>query len=333
MENYAPTPALPFGLSAIQSAFRLPGALDVVSFHPGATGAWRLACAEAPDLGVKLLRADSADHQLEQLRVTAELERRALEAGLPIVPPIDPVEPAVGRAAEIGDWLVWAHQWIEHQGPDPDPVTLNVWIGETAAALHRLWPTLRSQEDTLAQAYGVHPQDDWQGWIDEAYRANLAWTTDVTEVLPAIVEATRLAQAALRHPDVERCISHRDLNPSNVLSGPDGPLLCDFGYSGIELPWLELVDAAHSFGQTDPVTIEAYRRAGGAAGPETTEALARESGSTMNFLAFSMWLSLGHRPVDEEKREQATRQVPDLARNLSTQVELLEAKRRLLFGR
>ncbi len=79
--------------------------------------------------------------------------------------------------------------------------------------------------------------------------------------------------------------------------------------------------------------IEAYRRAGGAAGPETTDALARGTGSSMNFLAFNMWLSLGHRPVSEEKREEATARIPDLARNLSTQVESWESTRRLLFGR
>ena len=326
------TPDLPVPLAALRSAFGLRGALDVVSFHPGATGAWRLDYTGGPDIGVKLIRADSPDHQREQLRVTADLEGRALRAGLPIVPPIDPLEPGIGRAAQIGEWLVWAHRWIEQAG-EIDPPGLHTWVGETAASLHHLWPALRSQEDNLAHVYGIHEQDDWQGWIDDAYRANFAWTTDVTVVMPSLREASRLVRAALRHPDLARCISHRDLNPPNVLHGADGPLLVDFGYSGMDVPWLELVDAAHSFGQTDPITIESYRRAGGAAGPETTDALARESGSTMNFLAFNMWLSLGHRPVSEEKRAEATAQVPELAATLSTQVESWETTRRLLFGR
>lgn len=94
-----------------------------------------------------------------------------------------------------------------------------------------------------------------------------------------------------------------------------------------------MVDAAHSFGQADPVTIESYRRTGGAAGPETIEALARDAGATMNFLAFNMWLSLGHRPVNDDKREEATARIPRLATNLSTQVESWESTRRMLFGR
>ncbi len=326
----APDPPVP--LSTIQATFGLSGSLEVVAHHPGASGAWHLACANGPDIGIKALPAESPDFQIEQLRVAADLESRARRAGLPIVPPIEPMLPEVGRAARIGDWLVWAHRWVEIVD-EPDPGLLHQWVGETAARLHELWPTLRSQEDELAHTWGIHGQDDWQGWIDDAYRADLDWTTDVADALPSIHEASRLVRAALRHPDLPRCISHRDLNPPNVLSAVDGPLLLDFGYSGMEVPWLELVDAAHSFGQADPVTIEAYRRAGGAAGPETTDVLARGAGSTMNFLAFNMWLSLGHRPVSEEIREEATALVPDLAQNLAVQVESWESTRRLLFGR
>lgn len=330
--EFGATPDFPVSLSSVQSAFDLPGALDIIGFHPGASGAWRLSVAGGREISIKALPAESPEHRLEQLRVAADLEGRALAAGLPIVPPIHPLEPSVGLAARIGDHLVGAHRWVD-QGTPPDPLVTQQWVGETAAPLHALWPTRRSQEDNLAHAYGLHSRDDWQSWIDDAYRANLAWTTDVSAALPSIREASRLVRAALRHPDLARCISHRDLNPPNVLFTDDGPLLCDFGYSGMEVPWLEVVDAAHSFGQSDPITIESYRRAGGLAGPETTEALARDAGSTMNFLAFNMWLSLGHRPIPDERRAEATARIPGLAMTLSTQVESWETTRRILFGR
>lgn len=325
-------PDLPITLSALRSAFGLAGSLDFVSFHAGTSGAWRIAGQANVDIAVKALPAESPDYQLEQLRVTADLERRALAAGLPIVPPVEPAEPGIGLAARTGEWLVWAHRWIESAAP-VEPIAMHHWVGETTARLHALWPTLRSQEDVLAQHYGIHDQQDWQGWIDDAYRANLTWTTDVSVAMPALREASRLVRAALRHPDLARCISHRDLKPCNVISGDDGPLLGDFDSSGMEAPWLELVDAAQAFGQPDPVTIEAYRRAGGAPGPETIEALARGTGVTMNFLAFSMWLSLGHRRVREDQRAAATDRIPELAVRLSTQVESLETTRRRLFGR
>ena len=92
-------------------------------------------------------------------------------------------------------------------------------------------------------------------------------------------------------------------------------------------------DFALSFDQEDPATLHSYLAANGPPGPESTEALARKPGRTMSFLAFSMWLSLGHRPVTDRQREEATARIPDLTRDVSTQVESLEANRRMLFGR
>lgn len=329
--DYRATPDPPVSLGAIGVAFGLAGPFDVVAYHHGATGAWRIATGQERDIALKALLAASPDYQLEQLRTSAALEIRARDAGLPVVPAIEPVQSAVGLAARVGDWLVWTHEWVEPVEA-PEPVAVHEWVGATAARLHALWPALRNQDDDLAHAYGLHDGTDWQRWIDDAYRADLSWTTDVSDALPAIAEAGRLVRAALRDIRLDRCISHRDLNPGNVLFGADGPLLADFGYAGIEAPWLEIVDAAHSFGQPGPVTLDAYREAGGTMGPETTEALARQCGATMNFLAFSIWLSLGHRDVSEERQEEATARIPELARTVSARIESLEATRRLLFG-
>lgn len=326
--DYRATPDPPVALAAIGAAFGLPGPFDVVEYLHGEPGAWRIATGQEREIALKALPAASPD---DQLRVTAALEGRALDARLPIVPPFEPVEAAVGFAAQVGAWLVWAHEWIEPAEP-PEPVDVHEWVGTAAAQLHALWPALRNRDDDLAHAYGLHDRNDWQGWIDDAYRAKLAWTTDAAEALPAIAEASRLVRAALRDTRLDRCISHRALNPGNVLFGAGGPLLFDFGCAGIEAPWLEIVDAALAFGQAGPVTLDAYREAGGTIGPKTTEALARASGATMNVLALSMWLSLGHRDVGEERQEEATARIPELARNVAAQVESLDATRRLLFG-
>jgi serine/threonine protein kinase len=148
-----------------------------------------------------------------------------------------------------------------------------------------------------------------------------------------IAEVTRLVQAALADPHQPRCISHRDLNPPNVLADPTGPLSCDFGSSGIDVTWFEAIDVALSFDQEEPITLHSCLAANGPPRPESTEALARQPGRTMSFLAFSMWISLGHRPVTDRQREEATARIPRLMRDLSTRVEPLDSKRLMLFGR
>jgi hypothetical protein len=329
-------PDLPVSLAAVSAAFALPADLDVVAFHRGAIGAWRLRSAgSGEEWSLKVLPETSPGYRLAPVRTGGALERRALAAGIAIAPPVKPVGPAVGLAARVDDHLAWMHRWID--GPPVDaespPTGLGEWLGTIVAALHALCPADRSEEEDIAQAYGLHPRGEWQSWFDEAEDADLPWTALGPSAMPPIAEASALVRAALALVDLGRAISHRDINPVNVLLGPDGPTLIDFSYSGIEVPWLEIVDASHAFGQRGPETLEAYRRAGGAPGPEITEALARDSGATLNYLAYTMWVSLGHRPITEEQQLEATERVPELVANLTRQVESLEVKRLLLFGR
>jgi hypothetical protein len=323
-------PGLPVAPGAIRDAFTLPDGILVDSFHAGSSGAWRLRAPTGESWSVKALPVDAPGYQIETLRTAGELERHALGAGVAIVPPLLPRDPAVALATRIDTHLVWLHCWVDPR-PEPDRAATHAWIGETAARLHALWPTGSDRDAGLP--YGLHPVDDWRGWFAEAATVRLPWAGLGAAALPAIAEASSLARAALAIPGLPRCISHRDLNSPNVLHGPDGPLLCDFGFSGIEVPWFEIVDAALSFGQTGSETIDAYLRAGGQRGPETSEALAHTFGGALNFLAFSMWVSLGHRRVRPDQRDDATDRIPGLVETLTEHLESLETNRARLFGR
>ena len=109
----------------------------------------------------------------------------------------------------------------------------------------------------LARAYGSYPKSSWQRWIEDADRAGLSWASNVAASLPVIEEATKLSQSALdlNLPVVR---SHRDLNPPNVLHTPRGFRLCDFGYAGPAIAWLEVVDAALACTTEPAATVEHY---------------------------------------------------------------------------
>lgn len=315
----------------VQAAFQLPAALTVASFHGGIAGAWRVRLQTGGGgYSVKVHIADAPDYQLEKIRTAGALEQRCLAAGIDVVPPLAPVSPDIGLAARIGDHLVWVHRWVDHASESDAEADESVhrWLGTTAAKLHAEWPGPNDREAELDQSYGIHPLAEWRRWFEEADRQGQPWTNAARDILPVIVEAMALAL-----PDLPRCITHRDLNPPNILHGPDGPRLCDFGSTGVDVAWFEIVNAAVSFGQPGPVTLESYLAAGGAPGPLSTEALARRCGETVSFLAFSMWLSLGHRPVTQATRDLATARVPALVDKLTTQVETLDPTRRMLFGR
>ncbi len=73
-------------------------------------------------------------------------------------------------------------------------------------------------------------------------------------------------------------LCHRDINTRNVVIGPDGPVLLDFGNTGPQVPWWELVHHAFLLScrdlgpqEPDPATIRtavrSYVERGGVVGP------------------------------------------------------------------
>jgi Phosphotransferase enzyme family len=230
----------------------------------------------------------------------------------------------------VDNQLVVLHRWAEALPYDTSAVPSS-WLGSTVAKLHQLWPGPTPDDDELRRAYGVHPPMRWREWIAEAERAGLPWGPIAADALPAVAEATKLSVAGLRLK-LPRCVTHRDLNPPNVLKTADGPLLCDFGYAGPDVAWLEAVDAALACTSAPAEMIESYYSAGGLPGPRVTEALARTTGATLMWLAFSMWLSLGHRSAAEERRAVATSAIPDIVRGLVFDLDSLDATAARVFG-
>jgi len=325
---------LPVDLARVQAAFALPSALEVITHYRGSTGAWRIRSHNGDEFSLKTLPVNAPSFQLAGLRTAGLLERRAAAAGVDIVEPLEPAATALGLCARVDEYLVWMHRWtcLDPRAASDTPKQLHRWLGRTLATLHTLVPASSGLESELVHAYGLHPHADWRVWLEQAYRAGLPWSPAAADALLAIDEATRLARAALANESLPRCITHRDVNPPNVLRTTSRTLLCDFGYAGIDVPWYEAVSSALAFGPPAPAVLDAYLEAGGQPGPRTTVALARTTGFAMNWLAFNMWLALGHRRVASRRRTEATELVPKLLHKLVNDVEHLDDTRRDLFS-
>jgi len=227
--------------------------------------------------------------------------------------------------------LVEVHRWVDTLpgNAQVDQPALHRWLGRTLVLLHGLVP-LGPEHEELAQAYAVPPIADWTEWVREAHRLGLAWGPIGTELLDVVPAATALVQSALDDVTLRRCLTHRDVNPPNVLHTENGPVLCDFGSAGPDIAWLEAVSTAASFEAPD--VLPAYLDAGGQIGPTSTVALARAVGSAANWLAFTMRLSLGHHNTTKEQRREATARVPSTCREVIDRVTHQDAARHELLG-
>jgi len=228
---------------------------------------------------------------------------------------VAPLSPALGLCADVDGQLVVVHCWVDTLpgNAQVDLTALHRRLGRTLVLLHGLVP-LGQEYDELAQAYALPPVADWAGWVNEALRLELPWGPIGAELLDIVPAATALIQSALDDATLPRCLTHRDVNPPNVLHTKDGPVLCDFGSAGPDIAWLEAVSTAASFDAPD--VLPAYVAAGGRIGPTSTVALARAVGSAANWLAFTMQLFLGHHDPIEKQRRDATNRVPGICREV-----------------
>jgi len=324
------TPVVPVDLAAVRAAFGLPRPLEVISYHPGASGTWHLRSGrvDAFALKVTVKRDDWARTQIVR---QGQLELAAAGAGIAMPQLVVPRTLALGVCAEVNGHLVEIHHWVDTlpSGTQVDPEALHRWLGGTLALLHSLVPLGHDDEAELAHAYAVHPMADWTQWVHDAHRLGLAWAPVGTELLDVIAAATVLIESALADSTLPRCLTHRDVNPPNILHTAAGPVLCDFSYAGPDVAWLEAVSTAASFAAPD--VLAAYVGAGGQIGPTGLVALARAVGSAANWLAFNMWLSLGHRDVTDEQRRQATARIPDICREVIDRVTHQQAARQTLL--
>jgi hypothetical protein len=293
-------------LAQLSRRFGLP-TLQVISYHHGASGSWRLSDGLA-SYALKLTDADAPAWALDGLRAAGDLEWDAYRAGLAMPEPLRPEAPELGLAALVGGQYAALHRWVEDARPWADDC-VGPWLGATLATLHRVAPATTGAD--LTNRYGLHPLSEWRQWARDAETAELPWAADAQASLALVAELRPLLTEAVQRWQHTACLVHSDISPANVLIAPRGPLLCDFDATP-DIPWMEAVHVAVSFGKPDPSVLASYLEAGGAPGPMNVVGLAGCVGAALNWTAYNMWVSLGHRAVPAWRVDEATRRVARL---------------------
>ncbi|MFD8231816.1 phosphotransferase enzyme family protein [Streptomyces sp. NPDC059696] len=173
-----------------------------------------------------------------------------------------------------GTW-VKLYDWVDGVAADPADPDVLTWFGRTMALLHQ------------AGQGAVAPPDDWYercpddaAWEDALKKvrdAGLPWSGELDRFVAT--SAPRLAHWVTPSAPGDLVTSHLDLQPQNVLIGPDGPVLLDWDNAGSVAVEREFAGALHVWSGGNEVDIpaarllaRAYREAGGRAvvtGPES----------------------------------------------------------------
>jgi aminoglycoside phosphotransferase (APT) family kinase protein len=153
----------------------------------------------------------------------------------------------------------------------------------------------------------------WQDYSHRAEQQQLSYSELLNNSLARLQGYEKLANSAAELLQDNRVISHRDLDPKNVLWDKSGiPLIIDWEAAGTVHPMQELLEVALDWcgfeaGEASQeafrTVISAYRNQGGKVTGNWTDVLNLGYQGKLDWLAYSLRRSLGLEVTDEAERQ------------------------------
>ncbi|GCE12341.1 phosphotransferase [Tengunoibacter tsumagoiensis] len=224
--------------------------------------------------------------------------------------------------------------WIPGELLPPGPVepARARLIGSILAQMHAL-PLPYTELDTLSWPH--FSEEVWDMLTFQGSDLGLSWANPVRALLPQLLTWDKLSQEAAERLNQRLVVSHRHLDPSNVIwCDASTPKIVDWESAGPINPTMELSGVALSWsgytvGQPQEevfsAVLEGYLRAGGQIHDNGLDALHGLLGSGLGWLLFHMRRSLGESIENEDEQQQgeaAAKQTLILLRSLAEHAEI-----------
>jgi len=228
-------------------------------------------------------------------RFSETVTRRAMEAGLPALPAI-PVDGDVLIRTGEQFWMLFP--WQDGRSLRPDEVTPAhaEKIGGILGRLHSLLPAPDEAPDL--------PVYHWEQFCG----LNMPWSGTFAQMLSLLRQWTDEGRAALLLLSSGRVMSHRDLDPKNVLWNGGDPCIIDWEAAGPVHPLQEMAETALCWsddGKNEEALgafLAGYRKYAVPDPALTDAALSAVILGRLDWLYYNLGRSLGAEGADEESR-------------------------------
>ena len=225
--------------------------------------------------------------------------------------------------------------WTDGKSLKPNEITAVHCekIGAILAGLHRT-----DFSEAGLPVDEVHPMQptDWGSFLQKGRKNHSVWADALDEVMDRLSRwESRAYQASIRLASA-RVISHRDLDPKNVLWEGDSPLVIDWEAAGYVHPVQELVETAVYWSENEAGAIDkerflaftaGYRRKYGAFQINWKAVLEAGFSARLEWLEYNLKRSLRMDCTDREEQQvgnaQAAASISTLAR-YSEMIPVLE---------
>ncbi|WEG12237.1 phosphotransferase [Pullulanibacillus sp. KACC 23026] len=128
-------------------------------------------------------------------------------------------------------------------------------IGSLLAEIHRT----DFSELNIGNFRNNEPCIDWKYYIEKGQKSNNEWIEQLLEIVDKLYEWTSLAINAKRCLSANLVISHRDLDPKNVLWYKGGPVFIDWESAGYINPMQDLIETALYWSEDETGNVDKRR--------------------------------------------------------------------------
>ena len=167
----------------------------------------------------------------------------------------------------------------------------------------------------------VRPSIEWRTYLAKCQDVNEEWVRVFHENIDDLYEWDARSCEAEKRLGVDRVMSHRDLDPKNVLWVEGNPVLIDWESAGFVHPAHDLVETALYWSGYDEARFKAfisgYAGKGMVLEADWEAVLANGFSGKLDWLEYNLKRSLWMECSDREEQELGTEQVIETIRELS----------------
>jgi len=217
---------------------------------------------------------------------------------------------------EIDNQFFLVFHWMDGKSLEPSEITgLHCEkIGSILADIHLTDFSALCLTQEESHATLIH----WDDYARQGEENNSVWANQLLQIKDSLYEWDAGANQSAQFLASDRIISHRDLDPKNVLWDHDKPILIDWESAGEINPMQDLIETAlywseDEFGDMDKdrflIFIRSYKKKVGAIQADWRKVLEHGFISKLGWLEYSLKRSLWLECTDEEEQQMGTLQV------------------------
>ncbi|MDF2673611.1 MAG: aminoglycoside phosphotransferase [Clostridiales bacterium] len=241
---------------------------------------------------------------------------------------------------EIDNQFYLVFNWVDGKSLKPNEIGI-VHCKKIGAILADIHMMDFSELSIINDCFDNSQIIDWNYYLHKGQENNSVWVNLMLEIIDKLYEWNSQANKSAVLLASDMVISHRDLDPKNVMWNEDNPIIIDWEAAGYINPMQELTETAiywseNEMGDIDKVRflsfISGYKKKYGSLQANWRMVLTNGFSNKLSWLEYSLKRSLLIECTDDEEQQLGTAQVIGTINSISSYANMISELEKWLLN-